>query len=184
METCLLREGPLEYRVSDQFHSEMLIPVMENLLLKARSGWDDYDEVYHCSRLIHAAERRPNLHMLFHTLRRDCRVAGLCLATRGAVDDPLFFPPGCAPVRPGRAAVLNYFHIAPWARGVGEHWLRDVILPHCAGLGAEAAYVKSSHPRVFSLYRRLGAEVGSYTASSDNGIFSRPGKLFRIPLEA
>ena len=178
METCLLREGALEYRVSDEFRGEMLAPVIENLLAKAKSGWDDYDEVYHCAALIHAVERRPDLHMLFHTLYRDGRMAGLCLATRGAVGDPLFFPAGCAPAQPARAAVLNCFHIVPRARGVGEHWLRDVILPHCARLGAERVYVKSSHPRAFSLYARLGTEAGAYTACSDNGLFSRPGKLF------
>ena len=30
METCLLREGALEYRVSDEFRGEMLAPVIEN----------------------------------------------------------------------------------------------------------------------------------------------------------
>ena len=183
MEQLLAERQGLQALLSYRFRGEMLSPIIENLLLKARTDWDDYDEVYHCCQRIHTVEETSSLHMAFHTLRQEARTVGIGLMTGGAVRSSLFFPEGLLPpASEGRILVFNYFHISPDARGVGEWWLRDVILPRYRALGYAAVYVKSSHPKVFSLYQRLGEAVGQYRAFSDSGRFVRPGKLFRLPL--
>ena len=183
---CLLRgEGELGFWVSDTFSGTLLVPILKNMLVKAEAGWDDYNEAYHCCRLIETVKENPGLTMEFHSLRRGRNVLGVCLVTHGRIEGPLFFPEGFQPPeKPEQILVLNYFHIAPEGRGNGEHWLRDLILPHYREKGYEALYVKSSHPRAFSLYTRLGQPVGEYLSNSDNGLYTRPGKLFRIPLNA
>ena len=184
MEQLLYREADLELWVSDTFDGAMLAPILCNTLDKAEHGrWDDYDETAHCCRLIEAARRDPGLHMEFHTARRDGRVVGICLATRGRIAQPLFFPAHLLPADLSAAmGVLNYFHIAPDARGFGRRWLRDVILPRFRETGVEQVFVKSSHPRAFSLYRSFGEEAGAYTTQSDNGLHTRQGLMFRITL--
>lgn len=183
MERLLHEEGTLKFLSSDTFQSAMLAPIIQNLLYKAEHGWDDYDEVFHCCQLVEAARQDPSLHMEFHTLRREDHTVGVGLVTGGAILRPLFFPPELMPAEPQDSLlVFNYFHMAPSERGVGSRWLKEIILPHCAGRGYRALYVKSSHPKVFSLYSRLGKQVGNYASHSDNGLFTRSGKLFRIPL--
>lgn len=82
--------------------------------------------------------------------------------TSGRIIRPLFFPDSLLPAEPGEdLLVFNYFHVAPSERGVEGPWLKDVILPHYAAQGYRAIYVKSSHPKVFSLYSRLGTEAGN-----------------------
>ncbi|MGE4276075.1 MAG: hypothetical protein AB7E30_02725 [Lawsonibacter sp.] len=183
MEHLLRQEGTLEFLVSDTFDGTMLSPMIQNLLVKAENGWDDYDEVFHCCQLVEAVRREARLRMEFHTLRREGRVVGVGLMTGGQITCSLFFPAHLLPPEPREGQlVFNYFHVAPGERGVGSRWLQEVILPYCKAQGNRAVYVKSSHPRVFSLYARLGTEVGSYSAHSDNNLFHRPGKLFRIDL--
>lgn len=183
MKQLLRCEGTLEFWVSDTFEGDMLAPIIQNLLLKAEDGWDDYDEVFHCCHLVEIVRHDPSLHMQFHCLRRDGHTVGIGLITGGQVACPLFFPERLIPSEPQmELSVFNYFHIASGARGIGERWLREIILPYCTAQGYRAVYVKSSHPKVFSLYCRLGIEIGSYSSLSDNGLYSRDGKLFRIPL--
>lgn len=183
MEQLLHREQGLAFFCSDTFDGSMLLPILRNLTAKAAQEWDDYDELYHCTHLIEAARRDPSLHMDFHTMRRDSQVAGIGLMTHGAIRQPLFFPPHLLPQEPQVGLlVFNYFHIAPDARGVGRHWLRDIILPHYRAQGYRAVYVKSSHQQAFSLYHSLGEPIGSYTSKSDNGLYTRSGLMFRIPL--
>lgn len=183
MEQLLHQEGTLEFLVSDTFDGTMLSPILQNLLVKAETGWDDYDEVYHCCQLVEAVRRDSTLHMEFHTLRREGHRVGIGLVTSGRIICPLFFPDSLLPAEPVEGLLMfNYFHVAPSERGVGGRWLKDVILPHYAAQGYRAVYVKSSHPKVFSLYGQLGTEVGTYTARSDNGLYVRPGRLFRISL--
>lgn len=183
MDTLLRTDGEVSFWMSDIFRGELLVPVVENLLCKAKSGWDDYDEVYHCCRLVEQVRQGKGMEMDFHFLKRREEHVGLGLVTRGALEGSLFFPAGMAlSDAMDKSLVFNYFHISAPARGNGERWLREVILPHYRDKGYQALYVKSSHPRVFSLYGRLGRDVGGYTGQSDNDLYERPGRIFRIPL--
>ncbi|QKY68720.1 hypothetical protein [Lentibacillus sp. CBA3610] len=78
--------------------------------------------------------------------------------------------------------IFNYFHISQEGRGNGERWLKKVIMPYYKLKEYKAIYLKSSHPKSFSLYSRLGVEIGSYESNSDNHLMTRKGKIFKIPL--
>ena len=179
----LCEENDLEFWVADTFSGKMLTPILKNALYKAETAWDDYDEVYHCCHLIESVKRDPKMVMDFHYFSRVQSIVGVGLVTHGLIDVPLFFPDTIQFLEPiDKILIFNYFHIAPEGRGNGEHWLRDIILPYYYGKSFEAFYVKSSHPKVFSLYDRLGQQIGEYSSKSDNGLQIRPGKIFRIPI--
>lgn len=174
--------GPCVFSVEETFQSVFLAPVILNLLDKAQNDWDDYDEAYHCNVLIQKILADPRMRLEFHTLRKDGRYIGLVLVTSGQIDTALLFKNAIAIDAAEKALVLNYFHIAPEGRGNGCRWLCDILLPHYKKQGFTAAYLKSSHPKAFSLYERLGSCIGTYQSVSDNKRFARNGKLFKIPL--
>lgn len=179
MEEC----RTLSYRASESFSPSMLTPIAQNLAEKRKRDWDDYDELAHCLDLIEETRQLPDAHMVFHTAVRGEDVVGILIITTGTGFLAGRFPPGFSVGVPEqRCAVLNYFHVSPDARGIGEHWLREIVLPSVAAMGKDLVLVKSSHPKSFSLYRRLGREVGSYSAKSDHGLLTREGRIFAIPL--
>lgn len=183
MELVLREADGLRFTVSDIFEGRMLEPVAENVLDKVRGEWDDYDEVRHCTGLIEAVRRGGGMRMDFHCMVREGAHLGLGLVSYGKLERALFFPDSFEVPDPlERIVVFNYFHISRGGRGNGERWLREVILPHYAGRGFGALYVKSSHPRVFPLYGRLGEQAGEYAGRSDNGLYERRGRIFRILL--
>ena len=49
--------------------------------------------------------------------------------------------------------------------------------------GYTAVYLKTSHPKAFPLYDRLGTVSGNYTFPSDNGEHMRVGRIYRLPLQ-
>jgi hypothetical protein len=51
-----------------------------------------------------------------------------------------------------------------------------------ADLGYTAFYLKTSHPKAFPLYERLGPVIANYTIPSDNGLYQRTGRIYRLPL--
>lgn len=53
-------------------------------------------------------------------------------------------------------------------------WFKNIIKYY------KAIYLKSSHPKVFSMYNRLGKEVGEYSSKSDNDLVEGKGKIFKI----
>lgn len=184
MKRILQTEGEQEFWVSDRFEGEMLSPVILNLLDKAQKGWDDYDEVYHCMQLIEQMRANPEQQMDFHTLCRCGQTVGLCLVTRGKDIPQTFLKREVQDGIPAEKRLMfHYFHIAPDARGCGEHWFKEIIQPYYAAQGFAAIYLKSSHPRAFSLYARLGSEIGTYTARSDTRQNLREGRIYRIDLK-
>ncbi len=185
MNKLLAERGEFRFSVSDVFQSAFLCPVADNVRDKLMHDWDDYNELYHCCSLIHELKERPGLNMDFHLMTRGAEHMGLAIVSHGSVDREMYASSGIHFSEAQESILLfNYFHISPEGRGNGEFWLKDVILPWYAARGYAAMYLKSSHTRVFSLYERLGAAIGIYTAKSDNGLFERPGRIFRIPLHA
>lgn len=183
MDCLIKKENELGFWVTDTFSGKMLRPILMNTLYKAETAWDDYDEVFHCCQLIEAVRQNPKMTMEFHYITLKQQLVGIGLVSSGKIDKSLFFPAGFNPPEAMEKILLfNYFHISPEGRGNGEHWLRDIILPSYSGRCYEAFYVKSSHPKVFSLYGRLGLQVGNYSCKSDNGLYIRQGKIFKIPL--
>ena len=165
------------FKVSNEFKGEYLGPIIDNLKVKYRDFYDDYDEVYHCNQLVHILKDDPNVNVDYHVMYKYDQCVGLAMVTTGNIDSSKYFD---KPVfeQGANAIVLNYFHISPKARGNGNYWLRNVIIPHYQD--KEDLYLKSSHSKAFSLYQRLGEEIGSYQTLSDNGEFKRTGKIFKI----
>lgn len=183
MTTILLKKDPLEFGVTTTFEGPLLAPVIKNVLLKVET-WDDYDEVWHCTRLIESVRKTRMMQMDFHFIRQDKQIIGLLLATSGDLDYKLFFQETAElESKTEEVVIFNYFHIAPEGRGNGYFWLKEIILPYYQAKGLRKAYIKSSHPRVFSMYHRLGRSIGSYTGLSDNRLFERQGKVFEICLD-
>ena len=183
MEKILFENKELKYFVADHFKSDMLVPITRNLLSKVENEWDDYDEVYHCCQLIETVANSPEMKMDFHFIRNGQQTVGVGLVTYGVIDMHAFFPESFTVDEPVEGMLIfNYFHISAEIRGTGEHWLRDIILPYYKEKGFASLYVKSSHPKVFSLYDRLGQCVGEYSSKSDNDLYVRQGKIFRIGL--
>ncbi|MBP1044317.1 hypothetical protein I6N95_25235 [Vagococcus sp. BWB3-3] len=120
----------------------------------------------------------------FHFIRQNQQIIGVLLGTRGELDYRLFFQEVALLEPKGKEVVmLNYFHIAPEGRGNGQFWLKEIILKYYQNEGLSKAYIKSSHPQVFSLYQRLGKQIGEYSSLSDNGLFERQGRVFELSLK-
>lgn len=185
MEWLLSKNKEFRYCVADAFEGNMLTPIMKNMLYKAETEWDDYNEVYHCCQFIEAVRKNPFLNTDFHYVKKDKDTIGIGLMTYGEMNTLTSFPADFnLPGSTENVLAFNYFHVSPEGRGIGECWLRDIILPYYAGKGFASVYVKSSHSRVFSLYKRLGESVASYKSESDNGLYQREGKIFRILLQS
>ncbi len=184
MTTVLYQKGDLEFCFSDRFEGKFLVSLLENMKEKLlNEEWDDYDEFHHCCKIIHDFSQNPRLVMDFHTLRRGDEQLGMVLMTHGAIDRDIYACSGLSiSDPPDQVALLSYFHIVPSGRGNGTFWLRDLIMPFYADQGYTAVYLKTSHPRAFPLYDRLGAVIGNYTFPSDNGEHMRVGRIYRLPL--
>ena len=121
--------------------------------------------------------------MDFHVMMQGEKNLGIALVNKGIIDYKIFFQ-DLTPINENNKDVLifNYFHISQEGRGLGQIWFRDIIMPYYKDKNFKTIYVKSSHTKVFSLYSRLGIEIGEYTNSSDNQLFMRKGKIFKIML--
>lgn len=185
MTTVLYRKNDLEFCFSDSFEGRFLLSLLENMKEKIlSSAWDDYDEVHHCCKIIHDFGQQPGVVMDFHTLRRADEQLGMVMMTHGAIDPHIYSCSGLSISDPvDQVLLLSYFHISPAGRGNGTFWLRDLIMPMYADQGYTAIYLKTSHPKAFPLYDRLGTVIGNYTFPSDNGVHMRVGRIYRIPLQ-
>lgn len=171
----------ISFGISKEFKSEYLTPIIQNLLFKVENVWDDYNEVYHCCQLIESVKNDNKMNMDFHIMMKDEKCLGICLITSGTINYKLFFKDSIDMAEEDEEILIfNYFHISKEGRGNGERWFREVIIPYYKAKGFKAIYLKSSHEKVFSMYRRLGREIGEYTSISDNNIFERKGNIFKI----
>lgn len=183
MEKILLSENGLDFCVSDEFKSEYLAPIILNVLEKAENCWDDYNEAYRSCQLVENVKKDKNMHMDFHFIKKSGKCLGVVFFTSGKLNRALFFSKPIAIEEDIREIlILNSFHISPEGRGNGERWLLNIIMPYYKTLGFKAIYLKSSHPKAFPFYNRLGQEIGEYTAYSDNNLFERRGKVFKIAI--
>ena len=56
------------FKVSNEFKGEYLVPIIDNLKVKYRDFYDDYDEVYHCNQLVHILKDDPNVNVDYLSL--------------------------------------------------------------------------------------------------------------------
>ncbi|AQR95868.1 hypothetical protein [Clostridium saccharoperbutylacetonicum] len=172
----------IDFGISKEFKSEYLTPITLNLLSKVENEWDDYNEVYHCCKLIEAVKSNENMNMDFHIMMKNEKYLGIALITSGQIDYKLFFKePVHINENDNEVLIFNYFHISEDGRGNGEIWFKNII-QYYESKSFKAIYLKSSHPKVFSMYNRLGTEIGEYSSYSDNNLFFRKGKIYKIML--
>lgn len=172
----------IDFGVSKEFQSQYLTPIIQNLLFKSENQWDDYDEVYHCNRLINWVKKNKDMNMDFHIMKKDEKYLGIALVTSGKIDYSLFFKEEIdIEEKDSEILIFNYFHISKEGRGNGEVWFKNII-KYYKEKNYKAIYLKSSHPKVFSMYNRLGKEIGQYSSKSDNELFERQGKIFKTIL--
>lgn len=60
MEWLLHEDKGFNYYVADAFESNMLVPIIKNMLYKAENEWDDYNEAYHCCQFIEAVRKNAS----------------------------------------------------------------------------------------------------------------------------
>jgi len=170
----------INFGISNEFKSEYLTPIIQNLLFKAENEWDDYNEVYHCCKLIEGVKNNDNMNMDFHIMKKDEKYLGIALVSSGIIDYKMFFKEPINIEEDHKdVLIFNYFHISKEGRGNGESWFKNII-QYYKSKNYKTIYLKSSHPKVFSMYNRLGKEIGEYSSISDNGLFERRGKIFKI----
>ena len=118
----------------------------------------------------------------FHTLTKNDNYIGIALVTYGNIDFNIFFnTPLNIEEKENEILIFNYFHISSDARGNGSLWIKEII-NYYKNKKFKSIYLKSSHEKVFSLYNRLGIEIGQYNNWSDNHLFLRQGKIFKISI--
>ncbi|MBM7609783.1 hypothetical protein JOD29_003059 [Lysinibacillus composti] len=178
------KRNEITFGVATEFNSKYLTPIIKNLLYKAENEWDDYNEVYHCTNLIEKVKKNKDMKMDFHVMLKDGEYVGIALVTSGIIDYKTFFNESITLNDENKNDVLifNYFHISQEGRGNGQIWFRDVIIPYYQSEKYKTIYVKSSHEKVFTIYNRIGTEIGEYTSNSDNQLFVRKGKVFKIKI--
>ena len=179
----LKKNDSLEYFVEKGFSPKYLEPIAKNVLWKIRNKWDDYNEVSHCCKFIESVRESRDIWIETHFIKNDSKILGVIFVTGGKVDlNQLFKLNLPYQFQEGKSIIISYFHIIPEARGVGEEWLRNVVIPYYREKGIEEIFIKSSHLKAFSLYARLGKEIETYTTQSDNRLYSRKGKIFLMKI--
>jgi len=175
----LFGNGELTFEVSRNFEPGFLKPVARYVLWKLQQKWDDYNELAHATRFFHHALNYPGVWVDSHLAKTNEILSGSVFLLGGHI----------APLEgrykiadPEHSLLLKYFHVVEKGHGTGQLWLKDVIFPHYRKQGFRHIYLSSSHPKSFQFYTRLGSEVGRYASKSDNGIYEREGRCFRIDL--
>jgi hypothetical protein len=177
----LMTKGVYDFNVTSDYHSQFMIPILENTIVKAREDWDDYHEAFHFTKLVNETRQNKKVTVEYHSIMNKGTCVGIAMIRYGSSKANDVSLPSNIGIKEN-SIVLNYFHIAPEARGNGTYWLKEIILPYYKKQGFTYAYIKSSHSKVFSLYERLGLEIDEYYTYSDNYLYERKGKVFVITL--
>ena len=82
------------FKVSNEFKGEYLVPIIDNLKVKYRDFYDDYDEVYHCNQLVHILKNDPNVNVDYHVMYKYDQCVGLAMVTTGNIDSSKYLNKG------------------------------------------------------------------------------------------
>ncbi|WP_339793110.1 hypothetical protein [uncultured Imperialibacter sp.] len=176
----LYTSGDWSFFLSEVFHPRFLAPTGHYVQWKLANDWDDYNEMTHATRFFDEAQKKPTLEVDSHLLMKGEELKGALFIIHGdlpSVESRYPIP------EPEKSLILKYFHIMERGQGVGQQWLKDVIMPHYIKLGFTDIYLSSSHPKSFGFYEKFGEQMASYTSASDNRLLTREGKCFRIAIE-
>jgi len=175
----LQASGEYTFFVSQAFQHRFLEPAGHFVLWKLTHAWDDDNELAHASRLFELLLKNDSLAVDSHLMMKGEDLKGALFIVRGALEAiESRYPIGDTK----KSLILKYFHIMERGRGIGQHWLKQVVMPYYSKAGFADIYLSSSHPKSFGFYEKFGKEIASYTTPSDNGLLMREGKCFRISL--
>jgi hypothetical protein len=141
--------------------------------------WDDYNELYHATRLVEGLKKYTKVWVETHSIIRNDDVVGVLLMVGGEIKR---LEKKYDIENESQSLLLKYFHIIDKGKGYGSFWLRSVIFPHYRKRGYKRVYVNSSHKDSFPFYERLGSHIANYEQLSDNRLYQRKGSCFLIKL--
>lgn len=174
----LLERNSEKFVLQKKFDITYLSPVGHYVQWKLENNlWDDYNELYHATKLTEDLKKQPNVWFDTHCLYRDDLITGVLLIVGGDVKK-LETKYGIK----DKSLLLKYFHIIDKGNGYGSFWLKSVILPYYKLKGYQHIYVNSSHPDSFPFYKRLGSSIANYEQMSDNRLYRREGSCFLLNL--
>ncbi|WP_339810558.1 hypothetical protein [uncultured Imperialibacter sp.] len=175
----LYTSGDWSFFLSQSFHPRFLAPTEHYVQWKLTNDWDDYNELTHATRFFDEAQKKPTLEVDSHLLMKGGKLKGALFILRGelaTIESRYPIP------EPEKSLILKYFHIMERGQGIGQRWLKEVIIPYYGKLGFADIYLSSSHPKSFGFYEKFGKEIATYTSASDNGLLTREGKCFRVAI--
>ncbi|QNF34761.1 hypothetical protein HUW51_19255 [Adhaeribacter swui] len=179
MEVLLEKEN-YTFILDKQFDYKYLAPIGRYVQWKLEhQHWDDYNELYHATRLVENLLRNPEVWIDSHAILKNNAPAGVILMVGGKIKKledkyPI--------INEDQSLLLKYFHIQDKGQGLGSFWLNSIILPYYRALEFKEIYVNSSHPHSFGFYRRIGSLINTYQQPSDNNRYTREGSCFKVNL--
>jgi hypothetical protein len=165
----LLEQEKEKFVVDTAFDIKYLSPVGRYVLWKLENNhWDDYNELYHASKLVEDLKKYTDIWFDTHCLFRDNTRIGVLIIVGGNIKNL-----ETKYDIKDQSLLLKYFHIVDKGNGYGSLWLKSVIIPHYKLKGYQQIYVNSSHPDSFHFYSRLGSPIANYEQMSDNRLYKR-----------
>lgn len=176
----LLERGHERFVLDKKFDFKYLSPIGYYVQWKLESNnWDDYNELYHATKLIEHLKKDANLWFDTHALIRNDSILGVLLIVGGKIKSL----ENKYPIeKEDQSLLLKYFHIIEKGKGHGSFWINDVVIPYYREKGYKHIYVNSSHQASFPFYKRLGSFITSYVQMSDHYLHEREGNCFSISL--
>ncbi|MDR7131634.1 hypothetical protein J2X69_003998 [Algoriphagus sp. 4150] len=176
----LKKTDKLTFSFSKSFDIKFLAPISSYVDWKLSNGyWDDYNELFHVAKLVDSLLNNPELWFDTHTIIKNNIVVGVLLIVGGKISK---MENKYEIIDEKHSLLLKYFHVVEKGKGIGSHWIKNVIIPYYKNQGYNQIYVNSSHPKSFSFYRNFGKLIATYEQNSDNKLFKRTGECFKIEL--
>lgn len=175
----LLSQGEITYCLSDKYKPEFLYPIGEYVLWKLKTSWDDYNELYHAAAFFEKVGEDKAIQIDSHLLFINSGLSGVVFILYGnlrKIEKRMLIRDE------QKSLLLKYFHIVEKGRGYGQNWLSKVILPYYKSMAYKDIFLASSHPDSFRFYEKFGRTIGQYCSKSDNQLYERQGKFFRLEL--
>ncbi|MFY0687366.1 MAG: hypothetical protein JXQ90_09385 [Cyclobacteriaceae bacterium] len=173
----LKQANDYQYVIRPYFKHEYLDPIAKYVSWKLANNWDDYNELHHACRLVHAYDNNDNIKVDVHNILKEDEIIGLVLMASGHIDK---VETRYAIENPKKSLLLKYFHITEKGSGLGTYWLQEELIPYYASMGFRHIYINSSHPLSFPFYLKFGNQISTYDQQSDNNLFRRKGACFKI----
>ncbi len=176
----LAEKEDIKFKIDTSFDIRYLSPVQKFVQWKLENNeWDDYNELYHASKLIERLKTQENIWLDTHLLFKKETITGVVLIVRGEIKK---LENKYSIEDQEHSLLLKYFHIVEKGKGLGSFWLKSVIIPYYKGNGFTQIYLNSTHPDSFPFYKRLGTVIFQYEQPCDNNLYKRLGNSFLIKL--